>query len=456
MNKKQYPYNMSINEKGLGSKIKGSSVEVEVKDNHPLLILGNSLPWYELFGIIVADLKSSTAKGKWWYGRGLKVRIHLGVYILQQLFNKKDREIENDIKEKAVYQIFCGYGIIDKWHCPDHTKIEEFRSRLKPKTQQILANTIAKIAVELGFAKPEEMDIDSTIQEANITYPSDKVLMVKLATIAHKVGSYLNKTFFPADFWQVDLKTVRSIALQCFYDKGKSLIDLWSLAHGEVSRISRACEIVGKDLPKLPWFIANSLRQLQEYGSSYFVSIIPWILRGEVSKDKALSFHLKEVSCFNKKAKVLQFGRSHQLGRLKGNFIIIGHSDKVRMEDHASLPVMLEQHQQLFGLRTLNSVATDRGYASKENRNILIDAEVREIGMQLQSVKEQSSLTDIETTSKLKNRRAGIEPLIGHLKHGWQMSKSRMKKDASCLSSAYTSVLGFNLRQLMRYQRMLA
>ena len=276
--------------------------------------------------------------------------------------------------------------------------------------------------------------------------------MVKLATIAHKVGSYLNETFFCADFWQVDLKAVRSIVLRCFYDKGKSLIDLWSLAYQEVSRIKRACAIVGKDLPKLPWFIASYIRQLQEYGSSYFVSIIPWILRQEVSKDKTLSFHLKEVSCFNKKAKGLQFGRSHQLGQLKGKFIIIGHSDKVRMEDHASLPVIIEQHQQLFGLKTLNSVATDKGYASKENRNILIDAGVREIGMQLQGIKEQPVLIDIETTTKLKNRRASIEPLIGHLKHGWQMGKTRMKTDESCLSSAYASVLGFNLGQLMRYQ----
>lgn len=53
------------------------------------------------------------------------------------------------------------------------------------------------------------------------------------------------------------------MALQCFYDKGKSVIDLWSLAYGEVSKIKRACEIVGKDLPELPWFIHRSLKQLK-------------------------------------------------------------------------------------------------------------------------------------------------------------------------------------------------
>ena len=72
--------------------------------------------------------------------------------------------------------------------------------------------------------------------------------------------------------------------------------------------------------------------------------------------------------------------------------------------------------------------------------------------MQLRGIKEQLAPVDLEEKTRLKNRRAGIEPLIGHLKQGWQMGKTRMKTDESCLSSAYTSVLGFNLRQLMRYQ----
>lgn len=50
----------------------------------------------------------------------------------------------------------------------------------------------------------------------------------------------------------------------------------------------------------------------------------------------------------------------------------------------------------------------------------------------------------------LHNRRAGIEPLIGHTKHGGQMGRSRMKSDETTKSAGYTAVLGFNLRQLAR------
>jgi len=52
---------------------------------------------------------------------------------------------------------------------PDHTKIETFRSRLTAETQRALANLISQHAVKLNYANPQELDIDSTIQEANIT-----------------------------------------------------------------------------------------------------------------------------------------------------------------------------------------------------------------------------------------------------------------------------------------------
>ncbi len=104
---------MSIHEDGLKFKIKGKVVAIKIDDNHPLITLGNSLPWHQLYEIILPELQNTTAKGKWWCGRALKVRVHLGVYMLQQLFNKKDRQIETEVMENAVYQIFCGRGIVD-------------------------------------------------------------------------------------------------------------------------------------------------------------------------------------------------------------------------------------------------------------------------------------------------------------------------------------------------------
>lgn len=46
--------------------------------------------------------------------------------------NKKSKSNVNlPIKDNAAFQLFCGRDIVNKWHAPDHTKIEDFRYELK-------------------------------------------------------------------------------------------------------------------------------------------------------------------------------------------------------------------------------------------------------------------------------------------------------------------------------------
>ena len=126
-------------------------------------------------------------------------------------------------------------------------------------------------------------------------------------------------------------------------------------------------------------------------------------------------------------------------------------SSNVREEDKETLGEVVNLHENLFGKSTLHSVATDKGYYSKENKDLLIAKNIEEIG--LQQPRHTGSLPpDIreELKTKLVNRRAGIEPLIGHCKHGGQLGKSRMKSDKTTLSAAYSAVFSFNLRQITR------
>jgi len=449
---------MSICDLGIKSKLNSSEVSIFVSRDHPLIKLGNVLPWEELFEIVLPDLKSSTVLGKWWLGRKLKVRIHLGVYCLQQLFNKTDRQIEYDIKDNAVYQIFCGKDIIDDFHVPDHTKVEEFRSRLSPSTQHTLANKLSILACRLGFADCSDIDIDSTVQKANMAYPSDVNLMVKLCRIAIKVENYLNNkiSYFLGDVLTIDIRSIKAKARRCFFnrDKGQNLsIYLWQAVFEGVSKVRSKCsELMSHQIRRMPWNIKRAMDQLIEYGQKYLLDVMHYLLDGNIVKGKALSFHLKEVSCFNKGwLDKLEFGRHHQLTRLKGNFMMIGKCTDIRLEDKHAIKPLVEQNQELFGEGKLESITADKGYYSRANKEYLIKLGIKEIG--LQESGKDSSLPDIADQAlkeELLNRRAGIEPLIGHLKANWQIGRSRMKTDETIISSAYSSVFGFNLRQLKR------
>lgn len=301
---------MSICQSGVDCKVEAGKVLVFVTKQHPLIRLSQVLPWQTLVDTVLPDLKK-TKKGCWWLGRKLKVRTHLGVYLLQQLFNKTDRQIEYDINDNAAYQLFCGMGIVDKWHAPDHTKIEEFRSRLSEETQQSLANLMAKQAVQLGFADPGNIDIDSTVQEANMHYPADSCLLKKLGAMSNKVAHFLNKTLKGClnTPLVVNMKKISSVSRDYFFlpknatkeVRNNTMIALFNVVIEEISTVIHRCKHLGADfIAKTPWGIKRTIEQINTLAEQYIADVGYFLTERVIAPAKALSFHLKEVACFTK------------------------------------------------------------------------------------------------------------------------------------------------------------
>ena len=90
---------MSICDMGIKDKVQGGKLTISITAGHPLVLLAKALPWEQMYTLILPDLKNTTTKKQWWRGRKLKVRIHLGAYILQQIYDKKDREMEAALKD---------------------------------------------------------------------------------------------------------------------------------------------------------------------------------------------------------------------------------------------------------------------------------------------------------------------------------------------------------------------
>lgn len=461
---------MSICQSGIDCTIQPGKILVDICENHPLIKLGKALPWRDLVELILPDLKKTSA-GCWWLGRKLKVRTHIGVYLLQQIYNKTDRQIEYDVKDNAAYQIFCGRHVVKKWHAPDHTKIEKFRSRLSQETQKRLANKIAIHAVKLGFADCSEVDIDSTVQESNMAYPADSFLLKKLAAMSSKVSGFLNKTIheYVKNPIAVNMKKISKKAREYFFlpkkstieVKGKKLSSLLNLVQKEIAPVLKACKELDTDLiNKMPWNVKRTIYQIRELTQKYLKDVRKFVATGVMVPTKILSFHLKEVACFTKGklGKKYQFGRAVQLGRIEGNFFFVGKCTSVQMPDKKSLIPMIKEHENIFGKGMINSVSTDKGYYSGKNEKLLAKKKVNEIAIQrpCNIMKAHPNPLTKLREEELINRRSGIEPLIGHIKQGGQLGKSRMKSDEAIESSGYTAVLGFNMRQLIRCQKIVA
>jgi transposase, IS5 family len=458
---------MSICSSGLDAPCHGQPVTIDVAATHPLIQLAQVIPWPALAELVLPDLKQSTAKGQWWLGRKLKLRIHLGAFLLQWLYHLTDRQVEWGLKDNAAYQLFCGGGSVEQWHAPDHTKIEEFRSRLAPDTQRRLANEVAVWATELGFADPAKMDIDSTVQEANIAYPSDAHLLRKLAQKCGTVLAFVKqakKRYVPSDL-QIDLAAINRKAKEYFFLAKNTVIekrrDVFQAYHHLVKQqvkpvIAFCASLSPQAYAALPWHIRRTIEQITAQGWRFILDVAHFIRTHSIKPGKILAFHCSTVACIRKGkvGKENEFGRVFQVGRIGGNFLLVGACTSVRMEDSAALCPMIGEHQRLFGAGTLRSCGTDKGYYSAANQQYLQALPgLEEMGLQ-QPGRSPTTRWESEraTLTRLADRRAGIEPLIGHTKQGGQLGHSRMKSDETTLAAGYAAIGGFNLRQLSRHQ----
>ena len=232
--------------------------------------------------------------------------------------------------------------------------------------------------------------------------------------------------------------------------------ELHRLVKSALRPVVKICEDLDpRRLRLMPWNIRRAAEQVRDDAWRYLLDVGHFTRTGKIKAGKILAFHAKAVACI-KKGKVgkdKEFGRVFQLGRIKGNFLYVLESTSLRMDDKQSFAAMLAEHATLFGEGTLKSASADKGYWMAKNQRDLTKRGVTESGLQRPcNIKSREGLGSIDVQARLRDRRAGIEPLIGHTKHGGQLGKSRMKSDAATLAAGYASVLGLNMRQLVRHQ----
>lgn len=439
---------MSLAQDGINSKIKTHVTTIKVDEEHPLVLLANILPWDALSDLACHDLRATTAKGLWMVGRKLFVRSHLGILILQARTKKTDRDIVAEIQDNAVYQAFCGSTVIKNWKCPHPTKVEEFRSRLSPETKMKINEIIVGVAVQEGFADSSELDVDSTVQEANISYPTDAGMLLKLARKCAKVASKLDVGV------TVNLKKIGRLAKEYFF-RGKTTTEtqaeilsklVKTIKEEILSVVAYAEKRVVEGSLRVKWNLKRTLKEIAIYGRQYLKDATHYARTHKARRGKVLSFHAHDVSCITKGkvGKKHEFGRVFHLGRVGGNFLIALCSG-VNLADKKAIKPMLEKHEELYGAGTLKSVTGDRGYYSNPNIKLAAKKGVTKIGIQ----KPGPVIQEDKEQELLRRRRAGIEPLIGHAKE-FGLRRSKMKGDKNTHGSGFTSILGFNLSQLGR------
>lgn len=424
--------------------------EMKIPKEHFLIKLNDSIPWRDYAELAILDLYKDRKKS----GRKLNLRLHLGAFILQTLFRWTDRELEENLNFYAPAKVFCG---IEK-KAYDHSAYVKFRNRLSDETAKKFNIKLLKVAKRKGFTGSEFMDFDSTVQEANVEYPSDMRMMQSLLRKSKKILNALVKggsrkaKELKGKF---DFKKFEKVFKSYFFAKrseaGRILkVKLFSLTQRKTKELVdeiRGLENIIKN-SDLKWNIKRDLDHVTKVGPKLLKQIRHFIRNGTVAKNKILSLHAKELKCISKgkAGKPYEFGRKFFIGRLPGNYSFSFTDENFALEDAHSLKRGLKEFEEIFN-DLPGSISGDQGFWSQQNLKACKENKIQEVGINPRGNKNWK-IPD-EKIIEIQTRRAKVEPIIGHLKRRG-MGKSKMKSDEMTKLDGQRSALSLNLSRLAK------
>lgn len=424
---------------------------VRIEPDHRLAVLCRSIPWEELMEkavpILYTEHGISAEKG-----RLLNLRAHLGIYILQTVHGWTDRWSEEMLKFYIPARLFCGF--LESEGSLDRTSIEEFRNRFGEKGARLITEDMLKVAKSFGFTQPDDVDMDTTVQGAGITHPTEMKLMhhlmkrlTKLHGIIKEVGGrgikglktlaeQFKKQLTEYRFFAKDKKAKTNLIRKAKEYSAKGLEALSAYLPGQ------------KDFDKLQGRYQEEILRYQTLVPELFDQIEYWLCSGKVAKDKIVSLWkvIPKAISKNKIGRPVEFGRKWIVNCYRGGYMLIMAPSNPKIADPNCVIESLSLHKRVFE-ENPKSYGTDRGMYSTQNLELCLSAGVEKIAIQPKG--RAKPLLSRRDHQELSNRRAGIEPRIGHLKTRG-LGQSRMKSDNGDLISGYRSALSWNLSLLMR------
>ena len=161
-----------------------------VSMNHPLPILASELDW--------SAIESSLSGYFSHTGRpSVPVRSIVGMLMLKRMFNESDESVVSRWVENPYWQHFTGEEYFQHEQPFDPSEFVHFRKRIGPEALETVLS--ATVRLHKGANKEEEVQVDSTAQEKNITFPTDaklrKRVIDKCNKIAKKEGVIQRQTY---------------------------------------------------------------------------------------------------------------------------------------------------------------------------------------------------------------------------------------------------------------------
>lgn len=396
----------------------------------PLIVLADTFPWSKVESEFQKYYKNDKV------GRPNKpIRLMVGLLLLKQLKNLSDEVLVEYWKQNPYFQYFCGYKeYIPSLPC-HATELVKFRNRIGKEGFSF----IFKCSIDLhgNEAKETQVIVDSTVQESNLTFPTDGKLAIKIVAkllkIAKNENIKLRRSF---------IKEIKTLRIQLrFFRHPKKL----KKALGAMKRLRQIAMIILRDIDRK---FGDDLQIHSKYAKSFY--LFNRVLKQEKhTPNKIYSLHEIDAYAINKGKdhKGYEFGTKASIVTSKNSNIIVGvASHKTNIHDSKTLDMVLANAVSNIGDNIIIEAICDRGYRGTKETIINDNTITISIpGIRLKrDTKEQINIK----RAKFK-RRAAIEPIIGHLKSDHRMARNYLKGFIGDEINLLLAATAFNLKKWM-------
>ena len=394
----------------------------QLNPRHSLYRLAENIPW--------DHLEREFSRYYSHTGRPAQpIRLLVGLLILKQLRNLSDESVVERWAENPYYQFFCGEAFL-QWEFPCHpTDLVYFRKRIGEKGIE----KIFQVSIDLHGAKAKEREIlvDTTVQEKNITFPTDTKLYKKIAdqcvVIAEKEGVKLRQSYRRTTKKLVLAQRFRHHPMN-YKKAARAVRKLKTIAGRLIRDLERKLSVDA---------YTRHLAQLR-----IFKQVLP---QEKNSSNKIYSLHEPQVYCVGKGKdhKKYEFGAKASVAVTKDSGIIVGAvSHPKNVHDSKTLSAVIGQSSELRN-QCPEVAICDRGYRGRSKvgeTRILIP---KPSGKKATAYQRQKA-------RKRFRKRAGIEAFIGHLKSDYRMVRNYLKGSVGDSINLMLAAAAFNFKKWMR------
>ena len=404
-----------------------------VFDRHELVLLKKAINWERFEKALEPAYCEDNGRPS------IPVRMMAGLTFLKYMFGLSDQEVLDGWVENPYWQDFCGGEFFEHEPPTDQTVMSRWRKRAGEAgvTDMIMETLASAVRNKVAKAKDfERVNVDTTVQERNVRFPTDARTLdrarERIVAVGEKLGIGFRRNYVRKG--KTRLRKHAGYVKAKQFNRAENVVRTMKQYLTNVVADAENCQIVPTSLAQVAQLA--KLVELVKLSKKLIAQD-----KNTPGKDKIYSVHEPQTECIakGKVHKRYEFGvKAGFVTASRTNWVLGAMALPGNPYDGNTLAQMLEQAERLSGVKPQHAYC-DLGYRGHDYKG---ECDVQVVN-RFRKRKPRAIL-------RWWKRRSAIEPVIGHVKSDHYMERNMLAGAAGDMLNAMFAAVGFNLMKLMR------